>query len=291
MAPSAEVEQIYLYCLGVAAARHGITLFGWMVMSNHAHLIVRDDEGKLPKFLELLHQLTAKAFNARLGRRENFWAAEQPSAVWLVESDDAFEKLVYLLANPVVDHLVERVSDWPGACSFRQHLSGKPVTVERPRQFFRKSGPLPARVTLHAARLGGFEDLTHEEWSAKIAQAVAEQEVKARAERAKKKMRVLGRKAVLATDPTSAPTTVEPPCRLRPNLACKNVERRNYELAALLAFRSAHRDARTRWIAGERRVLFPLGTYRMRDFGVHCSRRVAIVDAPPPAANASAPPS
>ena len=47
----------------------------------------------------------------------HFWATEQPNAVYLVEPADRFAKLVYLLANPFADHLVDRISDWPGACS------------------------------------------------------------------------------------------------------------------------------------------------------------------------------
>jgi hypothetical protein len=57
--------------------------------------------------------MVAKSINALRGRWENFWATEQPNAVYLVGAEDRFDKLVYLLANPVADHLVERVSDWP----------------------------------------------------------------------------------------------------------------------------------------------------------------------------------
>src|ERR1700730_6303517 len=83
--PSAEVEHIYLYCLGEAAARYRVTVYAWIAMSNHQHLIVRDNEGNLPEFIGHLNKMLAKALNARLGRWENFWAAEQPSAVHLVE--------------------------------------------------------------------------------------------------------------------------------------------------------------------------------------------------------------
>ena len=44
--PEGVVEQIFLYCLGEAVARYGITLHGFIAMSNHEHLIVRDNEGK-----------------------------------------------------------------------------------------------------------------------------------------------------------------------------------------------------------------------------------------------------
>ena len=115
--PDPMTEQIYLYCLGEAAQRYEITLHGFIAMSNHQHLLVRDNHANFPAFLAHLHKMLSKAMNALRRRWENFWATEQPNAVYLVEPADRFAKLVYLLANPFADHLVDRISDWPGACS------------------------------------------------------------------------------------------------------------------------------------------------------------------------------
>src|SRR4051794_39552116 len=41
--PDAMVRQIYLYCLGEAVQRFGITLNGFLPMSNHSH-ILRSEE-------------------------------------------------------------------------------------------------------------------------------------------------------------------------------------------------------------------------------------------------------
>jgi hypothetical protein len=283
--PSAEVEQIFLYCLGEAADRFGITLYGWIAMSNHEHLIVRDNKGNLPAFLGHLHKMIAKALNAHLGRWENFWAAEQPNAVWLLDAASSFEKLVYLLANPVADHLVERAADWPGACSLVQNLSGEPKTVRRPRKYFRAvGGSMPDTVTLRAERLEGFEHLTQKEWATQLMTAVLAQEEAARAARAKKSVRVLGRKKVLRADPTDRPKSVAARRGLRPHVASHDKERRTRELIALRDFRIAHRVARRRFSGGERGVLFPFGTYRMRDHGVRCARKCgsAVVATSPP---------
>ena len=78
--PDTTVEQIYLYCLGEAVQRYGITLHGFIAMSNHQHLVVRDNRPNFPEFLARLHKMIAKAMNALRGRWENFWATEQPSA-------------------------------------------------------------------------------------------------------------------------------------------------------------------------------------------------------------------
>jgi putative transposase len=262
--PDARVEEIFLYCLAEAAARYGITIHGFIVMSNHEHLIIRDNRGNFPEFLAHLHKMIAKAMNSLRGRWENFWATEQPNAVYLVEPEDRFGKLVYLLANPVADDLVDRVSDWPGACSLGLQLSGRTKTVKRPRGFFRANGKMPAEVTLRIERPDGFESLTEAEWIAKLEEAVRGEEERAREKRVRRGGRVLGRKAVLRAEPTDAPRTVAPRGGLRPSIACRNKTRRIQELTALRAFRIQRRAALARHLAAERDVLFPYGTYRVR---------------------------
>jgi hypothetical protein len=269
--PCARTAHIVLYCLAEAALRYGVTLHAWIVLSNHWHLLVRDDHGRLSEFLAHVHKLIAKAMNTELGRWENFWAAEQCNAVYLVDAAARFGKLVYLLANPVADHLVERVADWPGACSLAQHLCGRPQTVRRPRGHFRADGPMPESVTLVAHRPDGFEHLSDGEWSEKVRQAVRDEEEKARAARAVSGRRVLGRKQVLSAATTERPRSIEPRRSLRPHLACRDKHRRARALAALREFRAAYREARLRFEAGDHAVVFPYGTCRYARLGARCA--------------------
>jgi REP element-mobilizing transposase RayT len=273
--PEPMVEQIYLYCLGDAAERYDITLHGFVAMSNHQHLVVRDNHGNFPEFLAHFHKMVAKAVNALRGRWENLWATEQPSAVHLVEAGDRFDKLVYLLANPVADHLVDRLSDWPGASSYGMTTR----TVRRPRVFFRENGNMPDAVTLRIERPEGFEDLSEDEWVAKLGDALRRAEESARDERRASGRGVLGRKAILRAEPTDSPQTTEPRRGLRPQIACLNRERRIAALRALLDFRAERRAALLRFLDGERDVVFPHGTYRVR---------ILILAAPPPVVALSA---
>jgi REP element-mobilizing transposase RayT len=279
--PDPHVEQIYLYCLGEAVARFGMTLYAFVAMSNHQHLLIRDNLGNYPKFLEHLNKMLAKALNAHWGRCENLWANEQPNMVVVVEPADVFRKLVYVLANPVADHLVDRVAHWPGATSFAQHLSGRIRTVERPRGFFREDGPMPARVTLRLERPEGFAELDEAAWVEKLTTAVRAEEDKARSGRARSGLKIVGRKAILAASPRDTASSFERRRNLRPIIACRNVRRRMAELDNIVAFRVAYRDALQRWCAGERTVEFPVGTYRMRKFGVQCTDLGATWQAAP----------
>lgn len=266
--PEPDVEQIYLYCLGEAVARYDVALNGFIAMSNHQHLVIRDRHGNFPEFLAHLHKMLAKAMNRLRGRWENFWATEQPNAVHLVDPVDRLRKLVYLLANPVKDHLVEHARDWPGACSLRLHYSGKSKTVRRPRLFFDPKGTMPAEVTLRIERPEGFEALTELEWIDKLERGIREVELDARIERSKTGKRVLGRKGVLRMDPAATPSHPAERGGLRPQLACRNGRRRSQALSDLLTFRKRRSDALRRYLAGEPHVVFPFGTFRVRGFFV-----------------------
>jgi putative transposase len=277
--PDDEATQIYLYCLGEALARFNVTLHGFIAMGNHHHLVVRDNDGNLPAFLAHLHKMLAKALNAHRGRWENFWATEQPNAVYLVAAADRFAKLVYLLVNPVADDLVDRVTDWPGASSYAMTLAGRDMTVTRPRGYFREDGPMPDDVVLRVERPDGDEDLSDTEWRAKLRAAVETAERTAREARHADGRGVLGRKAILEVEVTDRPRTVEPRGGLRPFIACLDRERRKIELSLLRAFRVAYRLALRLWRAGDHDALFPLGTYRMRWFGARAAPDALFVAA------------
>jgi len=267
--PDEVVEDIVLYCLAVAAERYGISLNAYVAMSNHEHLVVRDNLGNFPEFLAYHHRLVAMAMNVHRGRCENFWAAEPPNAVHLVEAHDRFAALIYVLANPVASDLVERAIDWPGASSLALHISGRTtLTVKRPRLFFLRDGKMPKEATLHIARLDGFEDLTEEEWIAKIDDAVCSAEDRARHVRRAAGRCVVGRKAILRAVPTDTPKAVEGRRASRPFLACRNLLRRAREAAAYFLFQRERRAAWLRTRAGEQDVRFPFGTYRVWGFFV-----------------------
>jgi hypothetical protein len=178
--------------------------------------------------------------------------------------------------NPVADHLVERVSDWPGASSFGMHHSGRTKTVARPRGFFRTNGNMPDEVTLRIERPEGFEELTEEEWVAKLGEAVRREEKSAREERMASGRGVLGRKAVLRAVPTDSPKTIELRRGLRPHVACRDKARRIAVLTALAEFRARRRAALVRWLNGECDVVFPLGTYRVRALVLAAPPRLAL---------------
>jgi putative transposase len=271
--PDEKTNAIFAYCLAEAAERYGIMLVAWVAMSNHYHTVVHDPFGRLPAFLEHFHKMLAKALNVRWGRWENLWSSEETGVTYLPTAHDVFEKVVYVLANPLAEHLVDRIGDWPGCISLH-YLGGRRTSHERPKSYFRATGSrMPARVELCATRpppiaVTGGE--ASDKWAARVSTAVAERERALRLERQRTGARVLGRKDILRTSAFASPKTVAPRRRLRPAIAGKDGARRIAELAKLTEFRRAHERARRKYVAGQRNTEFPPGTYRMRVWGARC---------------------
>jgi REP element-mobilizing transposase RayT len=271
--PEAEVNQIYLYALAVAAKRYGIAIHGWVAMSNHHHVVFTDLKGNYPKFLAYMHRLIAICVNDVRGRRENLWSVEQANVVWLVAKTDRLAKLVYALANPVAAGLVERITDWPGAISFAESLHGKNITIERPQAVFATKGPMPEKVDLQVERLPGYERLTREQWKEHLLEALVEAEKSALQILRQEKRRVLGRKAVLATDPFSSPRTKPTNDGPPPWIACADKARLKVEEEILDAFHVLYDIARVAWKERrEYKTRFPFGTYKFVELGARASR-------------------
>ena len=261
--PDDETNQIFLYCLAEAAERYGIEVVLPSVLSNHHHTIVRDPHGNISDFVGHLHKYVAKVMNDLRGRDENFWSNDEPSIVWLVDAADVMDKLVYAATNPVKDHLVERVDDWPGVNGLSALLEDRVLEAERPRRFFRSEGPMPATVTLRLtipAELGDPDEVRRT-----LRERVLAFEQRVTAERARTGRAVLGRRGVLRQSWQARPTSVEARRKVRPRLAARDsltrkaAQRRDHE------FQRAYREAWRRWRAGLPTV-FPPGTYWLRRY-------------------------
>jgi putative transposase len=261
--PDHTTNNAYLYCLIEAALRFQIDVVIMCMMSNHHHVVIRDALGRYPEFIEHLHRMIARSQNALRGRWENFWASGQTSVVRLVSRKDILRKVAYTAANPVLDHLVDRVDHWPGVNGFRALLSRRLLTAARPRHFFRRNGPMPASVSMQLAfpeELGPADGFCGE-----LETMVREIEEKAAAERRRTGNRVLGRATVLKQSWRSSPTTFEPRRVISPRIAAYDVWARVEALVRNREFVREHAKARALWRAGFV-VTFPPGTYWLRRF-------------------------
>ena len=105
-----------------------------------------------------------------------------------------------------------------------------------------------------------------------IGAACEEREARARAERDREGKRFLGRRNVLAQSRHDRPRTREPRFGISPKVGCRNKWRRIERLRANRQWTDDYLEALACWRAGERGVVFPYGTYKMRVVhGVRCA--------------------
>lgn len=269
--PDPETNNAFIYCLAVAAQKYGIKVIFTSTMSNHHHTGVVDPEGNLPDFLAYFHRLVAKHQNALRGRWEAMWATEQTSAVELVEPQDVFDKMVYALANPVANHLVDKVHHWPGVSSLRATRAAKPLTAKRPRIFFRPDGEMPPSVSLPLFLPPELAPNSHAEFIARLQESIAVVEEAAAIERRKSGRAIVGRAAVRRQHWNHSPHSREPRRGLDPRVACRSIWGRIEALARNKVWLETYRRAREAFLQGGLAVRFPPGTFWLRRYaGVDC---------------------
>ena len=257
-----KVAKAVRYCIARAAALSGVKVHVVVVMSNHYHIVCKDPHGLIPYFAEILNKNLARCLNALHGRWENFWAAGVgPSYVRLPTPEAVLKQCAYALANPVEAGLVASRDQWPG------ELLEQPGRYKAPKPdwFFRSEedgGELPAAHAL---------EITPAPVAASPREAIAlvKEAADAREEMLRRKLRAKGRRfmgaeAVLRQRVHDSPESSEARRTLSPTLACRDKWRRIEELQILGSFKRDHRQAMERWMTGDRSVVFPLGTYKMR---------------------------
>ncbi|PID38620.1 MAG: hypothetical protein CSB49_04635 [Proteobacteria bacterium] len=264
LTPSAIVMQVFLYCLAYAAKKFGILVHAVCVMANHYHLVITDINGTLPKFAHWLHEFVAKCLNLHYDREEAFWASGPYSAVELTDDNDLLAKVVYTLQNPVQAGLVGASEAWPGLISRPEDMLLKTTwTATRPTLYFSSNGIMPETASLTFTPPPSVEP---ERFVANVKGLLTFTEATHRAKRASESKRFLGANAIKTQSPTDAPKT-KPRKRkgkINPRVACSDKWRRIAVLQDHQAFQQAYYEARIRWKDGDRTVVFPHGTYKLR---------------------------
>jgi len=147
--PDRVLSDLFIYCLAVAARRHGVLVHGAVLMSTHEHLVLTDIRGQLPRFLHELHRTFALAVKVLRKWEGAVWDDEKTSVVELRTPQAVIEKLAYIVANPVAAGLVRSASQWPGVVTQPAELGRERRSAPRPDFYFDSANPCwPATATL-----------------------------------------------------------------------------------------------------------------------------------------------
>ena len=111
----AGVPEIVLSNLDWLEKQRGWRVYAATVLSNHVHLLLRNNEGHSGELLEDLGQYknyVARQANRVLGRTGVFWAREGFDH-WCRDEAKVIGVARYICANPVKAGLVKTWTDWP----------------------------------------------------------------------------------------------------------------------------------------------------------------------------------
>ena len=265
--PSRRSQEIFRYCLAVAAARTGVQLHAFCVMSNHWHAVLSDPYARLPEFMAYVHKYVAKALNGLLQRKENLWSSEPYHAVVLESRTEVLDKMVYVLANPVQARLVRRAAHWPGVHSAAM-TSDTVQHVKRPAWFFRPEGPMPAEAVLQLTLPPQVDSTNPATFWQELQARVRERELQCEQDKGPK---VLGIIRILRLSPFQGPKMLQRRWSNRLAIAGKTKQVQERVRKRLKEFHHHYREAYLAFRQGIREVLFPAGTYLLRvQLQVHC---------------------
>ncbi|MBW2731392.1 MAG: hypothetical protein JRH20_03305, partial [Deltaproteobacteria bacterium] len=218
--PSKMSKQIYEYVLALAAQEYRVELHGYMVESNHDHVVSTDTEGNHPAFRQKKNSLIARAMNTHLNRKGAFWVSTDRDVVELVDEGAQVEAYAYTLANPVKDGLVMYGYQWPGPrsqpCDF-----GRSRVIKRPHVFF--SDKLPEEVVLTLTPPPCLAHMSVALAAHHLQEVVADEEANHRQKRAAAGLGFLGRRAVRKQSPFDSPTSKPAFRRLNPRIKCADI--------------------------------------------------------------------
>ena len=102
----------YLQALNACAREHDVLLHGYMLMTNHVHLLVSAERaGSVSQMMQAVGRRYVRAFNAKYRRTGTLWEGRYKSC--LVDSDRYLMTcLRYIELNPVRAAMVARPEDY-----------------------------------------------------------------------------------------------------------------------------------------------------------------------------------
>jgi len=270
--PDDESKNIVGSCLGRALLRHPVRIHNLDTNINHLHCVFSlapDQIGNASLFLRYFHGQLAKQINIHLNRKGHVWSS-RAHVIPIVDQNALIERLLYAVTNVVKDGMVESISQWPGFSTYDQLAHGKRQTftyLDRtawwkaggptagiPRQKFIRS------VSVETSPLPGWENLSPHERQSRFRRMVRDHEAEIAKQRAFEGRPVMGKTALMLTDPSSRPET---PKKSTPMPKChasdKSLHKRFIE-EVLKPFWAAYREASARFRAGDYNTEFPYGS-------------------------------
>lgn len=135
--------------------RYGLVILNYVVTSNHIHLIVygKDDNGTIPKSVQLLAGRTGQEYNQRKKRKGAFWE-DRYHATAIETGEHLLRCIIYIDLNMVRAGAVSHPEQW---------VHGGYNEIQRPR---RKNILIDYEVLAHLSGFNSFGEFqsAHKNW-------------------------------------------------------------------------------------------------------------------------------
>jgi putative transposase len=121
--------------------KYGFALVGYVIMSEHVHLLISESAGVPPaKIVQVFKQRVSRRIRGKKRIKKNQLSLQFPEAqpelrrFWqrryydfnIYSRKKLWEKLHYMHANPVEEHLVQHPRDWPWS-SWSNYATGEGI--------------------------------------------------------------------------------------------------------------------------------------------------------------------
>jgi REP element-mobilizing transposase RayT len=256
--PDGAINNIFVYCLALAAEKFGVELHAACVMSNHYHLILTDVRGVLPDFTAWLNRQLAMCIKRVRKWDEVVWEPNVAcSAIELPGSAEVLDKVAYVLLNPVSAALVRSPERWPGVVTTLRTLRRGTMGAKHPEVWFKSKARESATLSFTTPTCFADQASYHSALESLLASRLA----RVRARTRQQGRGYLGRTRLRKTPVWERPTTKKQRFGRSPTFSALT---RSQWLAAakqLRAFRAAYRTAYEAWRSGKRDAEFPAGTW------------------------------
>lgn len=285
LVPKKRVNRIVEYAFAVVSSRYrekwSMEFYEFEFLSTHYHVVLFDRFGRVSDFIQDLNALIARVLNAIRGAGGKFFA-DGPGIQTVLGEEKVLEHCIYTLANAVAAGIVHKTAHWKGLNSLRMSY-GKRYVIAKPRiglwskkkmhrhrlssqrsgrAAFADRSTTPDTAVLMLDRPRILRELSDEELRKRIRDGLTRREAKIRVERVGKP--VLGMKAARDIHWSTVPAKGEELFGRQPTFSTQTPQQRSGMKRLRRRFLRDYRLALARWNAGERDVVFPPGTVRMR---------------------------
>jgi hypothetical protein len=285
LVPTKTVRRVVAFCFAKASTefreKWGMKFYEFEFLSTHYHFLTDNGRGRISDFLQHLNSLIARELNAVRGKSGAFFD-DSPGIQTILGDERIFEHCVYTLANAVAAGIVRETRRWKGFNSLKLEYGVESV-IEKPRvglwsrrathknrRGSRRSGraayagrsKMPDKAILKLDRPPIMQELSDGELRREIRRRLLEREQEIAAERGGRP--VLGMRAAEKIHWSTVPTAGEELFGLQPTFSTETKAQRRQMKILRKRFLREYREALERWNKGERDVVFPSGTVRMR---------------------------